>query len=197
MEQAEAESRPRRRGRALEDAIHDAVIAELAEVGYGAMTLEGVASRAQTSRSVIYRRWGSLQELVVETIDRRVPMPEQSPDTGSVRTDLITVLGRMAGMLGSPTGSAYMGLIGEARRSPALHETVFQRILKPRWRGIEEVIARGVERGELRPGAASPFAALSGPALVFLSCSIHGLTLSSRDIADIVDQVVLPALGPP
>ena len=37
--------------------------AELTAVGYSAFTMEGVATRAKTSRAVLYRRWPNRPEL--------------------------------------------------------------------------------------------------------------------------------------
>src|SRR5262249_55546407 len=57
--------RHRRRGEALEGAIYDAVVDELAEIGYAAFTIESVAARAHTGKASIYRRWPTKQDLVV------------------------------------------------------------------------------------------------------------------------------------
>jgi hypothetical protein len=46
----------RRRNDKLMAAIHEATRAQLAERGYAGVTFEGVARRARTSRSVLYRR---------------------------------------------------------------------------------------------------------------------------------------------
>ncbi|HEX9230648.1 MAG TPA: helix-turn-helix domain-containing protein, partial [Jatrophihabitantaceae bacterium] len=65
-EQIPVPVRHRRRGEALERAIHAAVFTELAEVGYAAFTIESVASRAHTGKASIYRRWPTKQDLVLE-----------------------------------------------------------------------------------------------------------------------------------
>ena len=58
--------RQRKRGVELERAIKDATIAELACGGYGSVTIESVAARAQTGKASIYRRWPTKQELVLD-----------------------------------------------------------------------------------------------------------------------------------
>lgn len=83
----------RRRGAALEEALLEAAWQELVAVGYARFTIEGVAARAGTSRPVIYRRWPDRSELAVAAVrhfGRTEPVP--TPDTGSVRDDLITLL---------------------------------------------------------------------------------------------------------
>ncbi|UUT35399.1 TetR/AcrR family transcriptional regulator [Microbacterium elymi] len=51
----------RRRGEELEQAILQAGWDQLLEGGYPGFTIDAVAERVQTSRSVIYRRWADRQ----------------------------------------------------------------------------------------------------------------------------------------
>ena len=76
------ETRTRRRGAELEQAILDAAWAELCEVGYTALTIEAVAKRAGTSKPVIYRRWPSRAHLVIAAWARQQPIETTTPDTG-------------------------------------------------------------------------------------------------------------------
>src|SRR5580693_10631580 len=86
--------RPRDEGR--EQAIRDAAIELLAEVGYDAMSIEAVAVRARSSKATIYRRWPGKAELVAEAIRRRSePALQDIPDTGSLRSDLRVLVQRM------------------------------------------------------------------------------------------------------
>lgn len=72
--------RRRRRGMELQDAIHQAVLGELQEHGYAALSMDGVASRAQTGKATLYRRWPSKLELVVDAFKH------SAPDTSPRRT---------------------------------------------------------------------------------------------------------------
>jgi len=84
----------RRRGEALEDAILDATWELLLELGAVGLTFDAVASRASTSRSVVYRRWTTRDDLVEAAIIRRrgLMRPLATPDTGSLRGDLIEIM---------------------------------------------------------------------------------------------------------
>src|SRR5438445_2508913 len=64
LTQDRSSSRSRRRGEVLERALYEATLAELAEVGYGGLTMEGIAARAHTGKAALYRRWCSKQDLV-------------------------------------------------------------------------------------------------------------------------------------
>jgi AcrR family transcriptional regulator len=83
----------RRRGQALETALLDAAWAELTERGYDELTIDAVATRAATSRAVLYRRWPSKQDLVRATLSEHVRKDSvDAPDTGSLRGDVLALL---------------------------------------------------------------------------------------------------------
>src|ERR671912_893389 len=48
--------------------ILEAVLDELGEVGYGALTIEAVAARAGVGKSTIYRHWPGKLELIEDAI---------------------------------------------------------------------------------------------------------------------------------
>lgn len=83
----------RRRGAELESALLDAAWEELEQSGYGALTYEAVAARAETSKPVLYRRWPTKVDLVLAAMQHaglfeRRPLP----DTGSLRGDILAAL---------------------------------------------------------------------------------------------------------
>ena len=71
----------RRRGKELEDALYDATLAELAAVGYGGLTMEGIAARARTGKAALYRRWTSKHDLVQAALLYALP-PVPEPRIG-------------------------------------------------------------------------------------------------------------------
>ena len=78
--------RPRDVG--ADDAIMDAVVEILTEVGFRGLTIDAVAHRAGVGKATIYRRWPGKEQLVLDALTaERVPVPE--PDTGSLRDDLL------------------------------------------------------------------------------------------------------------
>lgn len=83
----------RRRGEALEEAILHAAWEELSETGYTNMTMESVATRAGTNKSVLYRRWADKSELVIAAIHKNLPkITKEIPDTGNLRDDVYAYL---------------------------------------------------------------------------------------------------------
>ena len=66
----------------------------VAEVGYDRMTVEALAARAGVSKPTIYRRWpGGKKEIVVEAIRSKHVDAATLPDAGSLRGDLLGLLG--------------------------------------------------------------------------------------------------------
>lgn len=87
----------RRRGEILEEDILQAAWDELSEVGYVHLTMEGVAIRARTNKSVVYRRWANKGKLVIDALHKYVlNNTEGVPDTGDLRNDVIILLKRIA-----------------------------------------------------------------------------------------------------
>lgn len=181
----------RRRGEVLEQAIFDAVVDQLAAAGYEALTMEGVAACAGTGKAALYRRWPSKEELVLEALEHRLPVLDDPPDTGTVRGDILMLLGRMTRTVNSPTGCAIQSLMGQ-QRDREFMRAVHRRVIEPRKRMMLDALRRGVERGEVRPDAVSMLVAEVGPAMVIHHFLVDGPPVSRRTIEAIVDQVVLP-----
>jgi AcrR family transcriptional regulator len=187
-------ARPRRRGRALDQAILKATVAEIELSGYAGLSMERVAERARASKASLYRRWPSKVELVMDAIYGLLPDPAASADTGSLREDLLALLRNAAGMLAGPGGTAIRGLISEALRDP---EQAAQLRRYTRGRSLaemREVVQRAMERGELSQGTITARQLEAGLAVMRFHFLTHGAPVPDHVIVEIVDEVVLPLL---
>lgn len=134
-------------------AIRNAVMSELAEVGYGRLSIEAVARRAGVGKTAIYRRWSNKLEMVMEIIsdvaERKVPLP----DTGSFSSDLALLLLIVSTALKHRMASQIIpDLMAEAARNPQIAETL-QRALRTHQQAVgEKLIGQAVARGELPEG---------------------------------------------
>ncbi len=81
--------RPGGRSARIRSAVLTATLKELAAVGYGHLSFEGIARRAGVHRSTLYRHWNDKHELVTEALLARSEVTMPIPDTGSLRTDLL------------------------------------------------------------------------------------------------------------
>ncbi len=186
----------RRRGEALEQAIMAAAVSEISEVGYDCMTMEGVAARAHTGKAALYRRWSSKEDLAVDALQSMLPPCGEPPETGSVRDDLVVVLGRMVATMNTPAGSAMQNLMGSQQCGPETIQTVHGRVVEPRKQLMLSVLRRGADRGQVRPDAVTMLAAEVGPALIVQHVLDDGPPVDRALVEQIVDQVLMPLLRP-
>jgi AcrR family transcriptional regulator len=183
----------RRRGEQLERAILEAALAQLAEHGLGALTMEGVAGAARTGKASLYRRWSSKEDLILDALDRVMPNPEDAASTGSLRGDVLRQLTQIATFVSGPSGAVMRSLLAEVEPDGALLTALRTRLIEPRLLHLTGLIERGVDRGEARPGSATTVLAQVGPAVL-----IHRFLLAGRvteaDVLEVVDEIVLPLL---
>jgi AcrR family transcriptional regulator len=187
---------PRRRGRALEEAIYRAALDELAEHSFDGLSIERIADRAGTGKSAIYRRWPAKLDLVVATLVYAFPPPGPAATTGDLRTDLLLFHQRMAEALGGTLGAALLANVGQHRQHPELAAALQEQILAPRHRILGELLAAGAARGDVRPEALTPVCIETGPALLRQHFIESGQQPSAEDIRLLVDNVLIPMLRP-
>ncbi len=135
-------------------AIRHAVMNELAEVGYGRLSIEAVARRAGVGKTAIYRRWNNKLEMVLEIVSdvagRAVPLP----DTGSFAGDLQLIMMIVSKALQHRIASQIIpDLMAEAARNPQIAETL-QKALRTHQQAVgDKLVGQAVARGELPAGA--------------------------------------------
>lgn len=183
---------PRRRGDALVHAILTATLEELRERGYAALTMDAVAQRAGASKASLYRRWDSRAALVMDAVYRLAPLPDEVPETGTLRGDLLAALRQSAATLTGPAGAALRGMLAEA-----LPELDRVRELRARSRGrnreqMAVVLRRAVERGEIAPESVLPTRLEVGAALLRNHFLFHNEPLDEDVLVGIVDDILLP-----
>lgn len=186
----------RRRGPELEQAILDAALEQLSTVGWNALTMEGVATAARTGKAALYRRWPSKAALVAEALRAGLPPLDRIPDTGSIRDDLFGLCARMCEVMRSRVGVALRAVLHECDHD---HADRFRGVI---WNGLHEpaqvvirtLVLRGIERGEVRPDADTPFLVDVIPAMLMYRAKMYGSEWDERDIAQLIDGVMVPML---
>jgi AcrR family transcriptional regulator len=190
------ETKPRRRrGAELEQAILDAAWAELNDVGYAALTIESVASRAGTSKPVIYRRWPNRATLALAAWARQRPLVARSIDTGSLRSDLITLFTLIARRVAGMMSEMIAGVMGEAFKHPEVIALLRDRLkTAPLGDVVTRIVGRAVERGELPPVTVSPRVASVPIDLIRNETMLCQGPVDEQTIEELVDDVYLPLL---
>jgi AcrR family transcriptional regulator len=190
--------RPSRGGRprdpSRDGVIRAAILRLLAEVGYGALTMDAVAAEAGVGKATIYRRWRTKQDLVVDTIsdlNRELAVP---PDTGSVESDLKTLTDSMRSMITGSTGAATLSLLSTMPHQSALAKA-FQDGPLAVWRNaFAEVWERAEARGEVRPGMSGSILAETTSALMVQRWLLTGLPVDEAFTDEVLETIVLPLL---
>jgi AcrR family transcriptional regulator len=184
----------RRRGDALLQAIYAAVLAELADVGFGRLTMEGIALRARTGKMPLYRRWDSLQELVLDALTNALEeSTTPTPDTGNLREDLIEVLKGLREIMNGPIGTTMSAIIGERLRHPDLIAAIRSKVFEPHSQFLQ-VLERSAARGEIHREVITPQVCQAGRAIMIVHHLLQGSAPDDAEIVAIIDRVVLPAL---
>jgi AcrR family transcriptional regulator len=134
-------------------AIRNAVMNELAEVGYGRLSIEAVARRAGVGKTAIYRRWGNKLEMVLEIVSdvagRSVPLP----DTGTFAGDLELIMMIVRRALQHRIASQIIpDLMAEAARNPQIAETLRKALHTHQQEVGDKLVGQAVARGELPEG---------------------------------------------
>lgn len=158
MESA-ARVEPPGRGPKVRAAVLAATLAELADTGYAALTIENIARRAGVHKTTIYRRWTDRESLVADVLGERIALDFPIPDTGSVQDDLRQLAQAFVAWVSGPTGGMiFAAVYSDAARLPGISD-VRRELFEYGPRRAAVVIDRAIERGEL-PAGTDPAAVL-------------------------------------
>ena len=173
----------------------DAVLEQVRECGYEAVTMEGVAASTRCSKSTLYRQWKSKPQFVVAALRSRRRSRLVGIDTGSLAGDLreaARAVGRW-----STTDTKLLQALGHAlTQDEDLALALREALVDPEIAALREILRRGVERGEV---------AADHPALEYIPAQMFGV-VRVRPVVDgeyadpdylvcFVEAAVLPSLG--
>ena len=185
----------RRRGKALEDAVLDAAWCELLEGGYASFTMDAVATRAHTSRQVLYRRWPNRADLAMAAMQYVLNKhPVIVPNTGNVRDDLIALLRQVS----EDRGLIAIAILSALQMSNYFSETnsspvdLRASLLQGDHSQFDTVLARGVGRGEIDASKLTPRLVSLLADLMRHEAMMTLKPVPDAVIAEFVDDIFLP-----
>ena len=143
------------RGRPRSDKVHRAILDAtrdlIVEHGFADLRLEHVAARAGVGKSTIYRRWASKEELALELLLELASPHIAIDDTGNTRDELrASVNNAINGLTRSTFGPVIRALLSHIALDPALGDPFRATVVQARRAEIAAVVARGIERGDVR-----------------------------------------------
>ena len=186
----------RRRGEELDTAIRDAVLTLVARHGPGAVTMEAVAAAAQTSKPVLYRRWPDAGALLRDTLLRIATAAIPHEDTGSFRTDMLAVLRGWAALFAGPQAELLRAAIAATAYDPDLSAAFRTEVIGWRKREMAALLARGIERGEVRPDVPVEIARELAQSVLWHRLLITGDPITDDLVVQLVDEVLVPFVAP-
>lgn len=131
-------------------AILQATLKLLAEVGYERISIDAIATSAGVGKTTIYRRYKSKAELVgdaIESLREEVVIP----NTGSLWGDIDALIITAAKMTLNPLGRQTVAMIiGTASTNPEFAQIYSNKYLQPRREAFAIVIERAKARNEVR-----------------------------------------------
>jgi len=170
--------------------ILEASLQELGEVGYGAFTIESVASRAGVGKSTIYRHWPDKLALIADAF--RTFHEERGPDitSGTPRERVERVVRHVAEVVAGSTFSRCIpALIDAAERDRDLRR-FHHRFQREARRPLVALIAEGVARGDFHGDTDPELAAVALLGIIFYRRLMCGEPLDPERCHEVVAAVL-------
>jgi AcrR family transcriptional regulator len=124
--------------------VLEAGFAVFVEKGFEAFTIGEVADRAGVHETSIYRRWKTRGALAMDCCLHYAQATIPTPDTGSLRSDLATLLDSVVAVYSSPQGQALLRMLTlQDANTFARHE-----FLQRRFDLARAIFDRAILRGE-------------------------------------------------
>ncbi len=131
-------------------AILQAALELLAEVGFDRMSIDAIATRAGVGKTTIYRRYESKEELVADAIES---LREEIiiPDTGSFWGDIEALIQSAAQITLTPLGRQTVAMIiSSATSNPQFAQVYWTKYLQPRRQAFAILLERAKARNEVQ-----------------------------------------------
>jgi AcrR family transcriptional regulator len=187
---------PRRRGEDLDTAIRDAVLELLAEHGPAGVTMAAVAAAARTSKPVLYRRWPDATALLRDTLLGIATAAIPHEDTGSYRSDMLAVLRGWATLFTGPRAAVIRAAVAAGSHDPQLIDAFRNGVIGWRKEEMAALLARGVERGDVRADVPVEIARELGQSVLWHRLLITGDRIDDDLVVQLVDEVLVPFVSP-
>lgn len=151
VNQQKSSSRGRPRSEAVRQAVLQAAYEMLQASDFSAVTIEGVAARAGTTKTTIYRWWSSKAELIMDAFLEKTQAQTNFANTGSVIKDFRQQIPLLVQAYAGETGHSVASIIAAAQMDQATAEAFRTRYLAVRRAIAKMLVERGIEQGIFAP----------------------------------------------
>lgn len=142
----------RPRDPAVDDAILRATFELASEAGLRGVSMEGIAARSGVSKQTVYRRYSSKGEVILDALAAFAAEKLPTPDTGSLRGDLLALLSATFEAQQGASGVLNRALAAEALQDETFTKLLWERLTLPRRNEVRKILQRARGRGEISNG---------------------------------------------
>lgn len=171
--------------------VHEAVRSLFSE-GQDTVSVRDVSERSGVHEVTIYRRWGTVESLILDVAVTQLNENSPFPNTGDLRNDLLTWATAVSAQVKTKEGFAFYralamarsALFGNDAAAPSADAATY---LKVRTDQIQAAIDRSAERGEQPPTVERIFDIILAP--IYLR-AIFGHSAPDEDLERLVDRAL-------
>lgn len=193
----QATMRGRRRGDVLTESIYQATVEVLKEDGYANLTFQKIAHMTRTSRTVLYRRWGSpfalIHEIMVDKMHKALngDLIDQITDTGSFRGDLLRLLTLYQSVYTEVGPEIMNAVLFEMSQSGEEIQNLRNNAIEKNILTMKKLIMFAQTRGE-KIREISPLTLTLPFDLIRIENILHQTVMDAKHLEHLVDEILLP-----
>lgn len=168
----------------------DAAIELVLAAGVRGFNIDEVARRSGVAKTTIYRHFPNPNELLVAAVDGAIAVPP-TPNTGSLRGDLMEFLASVLPIFANPTVRALsFEVFAASIRDPELGQ-LYASMLRRRAGPTRSIFDRGKALGEISSDLdySSAVEIIEGPFII--RSLVRPETLKSIDLESLVDRILI------
>lgn len=133
----------------VREAVLAATLDELVQGGYASLSVEAVACRAGVHKTTVYRRWPTLDDLLLDALTTWSAEALPAPDTGNIETDLLALGRELADVLNEGVGRQIAAFVLTAGLQSARLSEATRRYFDHQALRAVPTVTQAIERGEL------------------------------------------------
>lgn len=122
----------------------------LLEIGFKAVTVDGIALKSGVSKATIYKWWPNKAAVVLDGFFDASEMLLQIPDTGSAKEDIFIQVNNLAAFFTSSKGKIVTELIAEGQFDSNIASEYQKRYFQPRRLITRQILERGIQRNQVK-----------------------------------------------
>jgi AcrR family transcriptional regulator len=148
----DARKKPPGRPRSIQShqAMLQATLELLAEVGFDALSIDAIAKSAGVGKTTIYRRYSGKEELVADAIES-MRQDVVIPDTGNFWSDIDALIENAAQITLTPLGRQTVAtIVSSASSNSQFAQIYWDKYLQPRRQAFAIVLERAKARSEIQ-----------------------------------------------